>query len=232
VGAFWLLSKFRDLRFQSRKRAWQKGMPLIFSLPCYNCWGPSREQRNCDFGSLKLAAAIALLLIGPVLIIDRTVLPAAQKDSVTWDAVFAWIQRDWPEVSQMSTRELAQRMAAKNGATPLLIDVRTREEYEVSHLPGAIWAQTPSQIASAMRAASDQKPIVLYCSVGVRSSRAAAKLMESRRANVFNLQGSIFQWANEGRPLMANDRAVHVVHPYNERWGDLLNPELHPHAPN
>jgi rhodanese-related sulfurtransferase len=95
---------------------------------------------------MKLVVAIALVLIAQVLIIDRTVLPAAQKDSVTWDAVFAWIQRDWPEVSQMSTRELAQRMAASGGATPLLIDVRTREEYEVSHLPGAIWAETPRPV--------------------------------------------------------------------------------------
>jgi rhodanese-related sulfurtransferase len=181
---------------------------------------------------LELVVAIALLLTGQVLIIGRTVLLAAPNDSVTWDAVFAWIKRDWPEVRQMSTHELAQRMGANSGATPLVIDVRTREEYEVSHLPGAIWAETPSQIASAVRAVSDQKPVVLYCSVGVRSSRAAAKLMESRRANTFNLQGSIFQWANEGRPLMANDRAVHLVHPYNERWGVLLNPQLHPDAPN
>ena len=56
--------------------------------------------------------------------------------------------------------------------------------------------------------------------------------MKSKRDNVFNLQGSIFQWANEGRLLMANDRAVHAVHPYNERWGVLLNPQLHPNAPN
>jgi len=189
-------------------------------------------QNNPSRQALKLTVAIALLLIAKVFIFDRTALPTAQKDSVTWDAVFAWIQRDWPEVSQMSSRELAQRMAANSGVTPLLIDVRTHEEYEVSHLPGAIWSETPSQIASVVRAASDQKPVVLYCSVGVRSSRAAAKLMESRRSNVFNLQGSIFQWANEGRPLMANGRVVHVVHPYSERWGVLLNPQLHPNAPN
>ena len=174
--------------------------------------------------------AIALLLIGPVLSIDRTGLLAASKDSVTWDAVFAWIQRDWPDVPQMSTGELGQRIAANGEATPLLIDVRTREEYEISHLPGAIWAETPSQIASAIRGASDRRPVVLYCSVGVRSSRAAAKLMQSRPANVFNLQGSIFQWANEGRPLIANGHAVHVVHPFNERWGVLLNPQLHPNG--
>jgi len=117
---------------------------------------------------LKLVVAIALLLIGQALIIDRTVLPAAQKDSVTWDAVFAWIQRDWPEVPQMSTRELAHRMAANSGATPLLIDVRTREEYEVSHLPGAIWAENtqPDGVCHAR-------------SVGPKTSRA---LLLRRRA--------------------------------------------------
>jgi hypothetical protein len=56
--------------------------------------------------------------------------------------------------------------------------------------------------------------------------------MQSRPANVFNLQGSIFQWANEGRPLITNGHAVHVVHPFNERWGVLLNPQLHPNGPN
>jgi rhodanese-related sulfurtransferase len=202
--------------FRSTFRIWNKRVSCVPLV-----------QHNPPRRALKLAMAIALLLIVQVLIIDRTVLPAAQKDSVTWDAVFAWIQRDWPEVPQMSTRELAQRMAANSDATPLLIDVRTREEYEVSHLPGAIWAETPSQIASAMSAASEQKPVVLYCSVGVRSSRAAATLMESGRAKVFNLQGSIFQWANEGRPLMANGHPVRVVHPYNERWSVLLNSELH-----
>jgi rhodanese-related sulfurtransferase len=181
--------------------------------------------------TLNLAGALAFLVIGLAGTVSRTML-GAQKDPLTWDAVFAWIQRDWPEVAQMSTLELAGRMATSSEANPLLIDVRTHEEYEVSHLPGAIWSETPSQIASAIREVSDRRPVVFYCSVGVRSSRAAAKLVRSGRAKVFNLQGSIFKWANEGRPLIANDRAVHVVHPYNERWGVLLNPQLHWHGAN
>ena len=172
--------------------------------------------------ALKSAARIAVLLIGQVGIINETVLIAATKDAATWDAVFVWIQRDWPEIPQMSTRELAERIAAH----PLLIDVRARQEYEVSHLPGAVWAETPQQIAFVLREASDGQTVMLYCSVGVRSSKAAATLVRSGRTNVFNLQGSVFQWANEGRTLVANDRAVHVVHPYNERWGVLLNPQL------
>lgn len=175
---------------------------------------------------LKVAGAVTFLLIGIAGIVNWTML-GAPKDALTWDTVFAWIQKDWPAVPQMSTQELAERMAASsNNAGPLLIDARTREEYEVSHLPGAIWAETPSQIAAALRETSDRQAVVFYCSVGVRSSKAAAKLVESRRPNVFNLQGSIFKWANEGRPLVADDHAVHVVHPYNERWSVLLKPEL------
>jgi rhodanese-related sulfurtransferase len=180
--------------------------------------------------ALKVAGFLAFLLIG-LAGINWTML-GAQKDPLTWDVVFARIRRDWPEVAQMSTQEVAERMAASSEANPLLIDVRAHEEYEVSHLPGAIWAETPSQIASAVREASDRRAVVFYCSVGVRSSRAAARLIRFGRADVFNLQGSIFKWANEGRPLTANDRAVHVVHPYNERWGVLLNPQLHWHGAN
>jgi rhodanese-related sulfurtransferase len=182
--------------------------------------------------ALASVLAVALVLVGQVLVNEVPRLFAGTKSPVTWDVVFAWIQRDWPEVPQMSTHELAQRMASSDGASPLIIDVRAREEYEVSHLPGAIWAETSSEIAAALRATSDQQTVVLYCSVGVRSSKAAAKLVRSGRANVFNLQGSIFWWANEGRQLIANDRAVNVVHPYNEQWGRLLNPGLHPHGMN
>jgi len=180
--------------------------------------------------ALATVVAVAFMLVGQALVNEGPGLFAGTKNSITWDAVFAWIQRDWPDVPQMSTHELAQRLASTDGAAPLLIDVRAREEYEVSHLPGAIWAETPDQIATALRTASDKQAVVLYCSVGVRSSKAAAKLMRSGRANVFNLQGSIFLWANEDRPLIANDRAVHVVHPYSERWGVLLNPQLRPHG--
>ena len=44
---------------------------------------------------------------------------------------------------------------------------------------------------------------------------------------VYNLEGSIFKWANEGKDLEDNKglKTV-VVHPYNVVWGKLLNAEL------
>jgi 3-mercaptopyruvate sulfurtransferase SseA len=63
---------------------------------------------------------------------------------------------------------------------------------------------------------------VVYCSVGYRSARVAHWLGGQGYTNVRNLTGSIFQWANEGRPVFRDDRPTNEVHPYDQRWGLLL----------
>lgn len=41
---------------------------------------------------------------------------------------------------------------------------------------------------------------------------------------VFNLEGSIFAWAEEGRPLVdTHNQPTTFVHPYNAVWGKLLS---------
>ncbi|MGB8167352.1 MAG: rhodanese-like domain-containing protein [Chthoniobacteraceae bacterium] len=166
-------------------------------------------------------AVCAALCLG-----EGTTLAASPIQGTTWDSVFAWIQRDWPDVPQMTTAELARRL--RNPRTPpLLIDTRTQKEYAVSHLPGALWAETPAQIRAALVNVPMDRTVVLYCSVGVRSSRAAAELQRAGRSNVFNLRGSIFLWANEGRSLELDGKTVGTVHPYNRKWGTLLDPKLH-----
>ena len=74
---------------------------------------------------------------------------------------------------------------------------------------------------------SKDTPIVTYCSVGYRSSSLADRLQQAGFTNVRQLEGSIFQWANEGRPLFRGDQQVNEVHPYNETWGKYLNKKLH-----
>jgi hypothetical protein len=41
-----------------------------------------------------------------------------------------------------------------------------------------------------------------------------------------NLDGSIFQWANEGRAVYRGDVPVQQVHPYGKRWAGLLKEGL------
>lgn len=110
----------------------------------------------------------------------------------------------------------------------LLLDVRTAEEFRVSHLPGAIRVEPGNGVEGLPnRDLPRNLPIVTYCSVGYRSAALAQKLEAAGFTDVRNLNGSIFQWANEGRQLV-NDRGepVKTVHPYDAFWGRLLKPEL------
>jgi rhodanese-related sulfurtransferase len=133
-------------------------------------------------------------------------------------------RQSFPTVRQISTHQLAEWM---DNAKPdlLLVDVRGSEEFAVSQLHGAINATTAESIAAVIR---EKKPAtaVLYCSVGFRSSRLAEQLGRESITGVANLEGSIFQWANEGRPLYQGQTPVQQVHPYGKRWAGLLRPGL------
>jgi len=40
--------------------------------------------------------------------------------------------------------------------------------------------------------------------------------------NIYNLEGGLFEWANEDRPIYRGTDRVHEVHPFNGVWGLLL----------
>lgn len=136
------------------------------------------------------------------------------------------VRKRFPEVNQLPTRELAAWLADTNRPQPVLLDVRQPEEFAISHLAGARNV-TPAARADSLKAlVPTNRPVVVYCSVGYRSSELARRLMKAGITNVFNLEGSIFQWANEGRPLATTNGPAVKVHPYNDRWGALLKPAV------
>ena len=123
----------------------------------------------------------------------------------------------------MSTQQLAVMRANDTASDIVLLDARSATEFKVSHLPGAILAGNTRAALEALAASDPGRTVVVYCSVGYRSSRLAEKLRARGIENVFNLEGSLFQWANEGRPLYRGDERVYEAHPYDEEWGELLD---------
>ena len=109
---------------------------------------------------------------------------------------------------------------------PLLLDVREKEEYEVSHLKDAVLATSDKEALEALEGVPPDRPVVLYCSVGYRSSEMAGFLQKRGYEKVYNLEGSIFAWANEGKPVYRGDERVDRVHPYDRVWGKLLKKAL------
>lgn len=139
----------------------------------------------------------------------------------SWPEVTQSIRQEFPDVRQISIEEYEKSYASRS----LLVDVREEREFAVSHLPGAVHSQDPADIAARFRA-SGEEALVLYCSVGYRSSRMARRVQPLVDGPVYDLEGSIFAWANSGRPVFRGDERVDVVHPYHARWAPLLDEDL------
>jgi rhodanese-related sulfurtransferase len=114
-----------------------------------------------------------------------------------------------------------------NSAGAVLLDVRTEEEWNVSHLPGARRVD-PNVSGEKATWLAEETAIVTYCAV-LSVGCSMTKLGEAGFTNVRNLEGSIFQWAN--RPLVRDDKPVTTVHPYSSR-GRLLTDDARHHWRN
>ena len=100
-----------------------------------------------------------------------------------------------------------------------IFDAREREEFEVSHIPGAEFVGYNHFDIHAYSKLPKDTPIVVYCSIGYRSEKIGERLKAKGFTKVYNLYGSIFEWANRGYPLInEKGREVREVHTYNKDW--------------
>lgn len=137
------------------------------------------------------------------------------------------VAEEFPEVPQLATKDLAAWLADPERKAPQLVDAREPKEFAVSQLPGAIRIDADATADQVRTKIDPARPVVLYCSVGYRSSQLAERLTKAGFARVMNLEGSIFKWANEGRPLVSGGEPAEQVHPYNRKFGKMLKPDLH-----
>ena len=146
------------------------------------------------------------------------------RHSLAFNIIKGLAIRKFPSVEWISTEEFAQWLADPLKPQPILLDARSEAEYAVGHLRQSQRIE-PHDPDLAQFTESKDKPIVVYCSVGYRSARIAERLQQAGFSVVYNLEGSIFQWANEGRSVFKDDRPTMLVHPYNALWGKLLKSE-------
>ncbi len=139
-----------------------------------------------------------------------------------WPDAYKMVRDKFPDVRQLKPSELADWLKDTSQPQPILLDARAEKEFAVSHLPNAKHAADEVQAVAVLQTQPKDAPVVVYCSIGYRSSALAQKLKARGYTNVQNLEGSIFMWANEGRLLLRGAETVSVVHPFDEKWGRLL----------
>ena len=169
-------------------------------------------------GSRVPNARLGLLMTGLIV----AALALLGMRSIDWFLLKQSLRHRFPKVEWITTAQLADWLADKQRQPPVLLDVRTEDEWNVSHLPGARRVEPNASSEKATAGMPKETPIVTYCAVGYRSGALATKLRAAGFTSVRNLEGSIFQWANEHRPLVREDEPVTIVHPYSSLWGRLL----------
>ena len=152
-----------------------------------------------------------------------------------WNSIKQKIDRNFPNVPTITTDQLDLWMNDTDRPQPIILDARAAAEFDVSHLRGAVQVpnaktavKTMSRLLETSKASTNSSnsvapSIVVYCSVGYRSAKVVDKLIQAGVENIYNLEGSIFQWFNEGRPVFKGETQVDEVHPFDATWGKLLH---------
>ena len=96
---------------------------------------------------------------------------------------------------QISMEEAMQIMAENTDY--LILDVRTREEFDTGHIPGAICIPNESISADVLQQLPNPDQLLLvYCRSGNRSKQAAGKLAALGYTNIVEF-GGITSWTGE-----------------------------------
>ncbi len=125
------------------------------------------------------------------------------------------LKRSAPEIS------VEEAFSKRNEA--IFIDVRKKEEFEVSHIKNAIFTEFKNFDIDSLSHIDKNKTLIIYCSVGYRSEKVSEQLIEHGFQNVYNLYGGIFEWSNQGLPVINSEGKTTAVHPYNAMWSIWLN---------
>jgi len=100
-------------------------------------------------------------------------------------------------VSVISQTELLAAIDAKQ--SPIIIDVRSPNEYKGGHVPGAINI-SHTEIAQRLDELSGykDKEAVVYCERGARAGKAEAVLLKAGFSQVRHLEGDMRAWRSKG----------------------------------
>ena len=125
-------------------------------------------------------------------------------------------------IPYISATEL--RMNQSNNNVTIL-DSRELNEYQVSHIESAILVgyDNFSVVEVSDTIQNKETPIVVYCTLGIRSEMIAAKLQKAGYSDVKNLYGGICEWKNkEYKVIDSIQNTTNNIHTFSKEWSKWL----------
>jgi hydroxyacylglutathione hydrolase len=114
----------------------------------------------------------------------------------------AWVRAGLPvqTLSQISVHELNRRLPPRDFH---LLDVRTPDEWDEGHVPGARYVFL-GDLPRKLKDLDRDKPVVVCCASGYRSSLAASILQAGGLKAVANVPGGYSAWTAAGLPTVTS----------------------------
>jgi len=105
-----------------------------------------------------------------------------------------------PSVPQVSVQEAHERASAGGPTDPLIVDVRNPDEFARVRVPGSVLLPLPFFALRYNELPAD-RPILVICATGNRSTTATAFLQRSGYSESANVVGGITAWYHAGLPV-------------------------------
>ncbi|MCC7029756.1 MAG: rhodanese-related sulfurtransferase [Chitinophagaceae bacterium] len=113
----------------------------------------------------------------------------------------------------------------------VIVDMRNHYEYEVGHFENAI--EIPSdtfreQLPMAVNMLQDQKdkPIIMYCTGGIRCEKASAYMLHNGFKNVYHVEGGIIHYTRTAKSQDLPVKFIGKNFVFDERLGERISEEI------
>lgn len=110
------------------------------------------------------------------------------------------------DIKEITAQEL--RNSLLENEKVLIIDVRSKEEFEEAHIENAVLMELPSfnqeQLEKKCKSVDNLQTVIFQCRSGIRS-KIAMQSLENFPYKSYNLQGGISSWAGLGYNVILDD---------------------------
>lgn len=113
----------------------------------------------------------------------------------------------------------------------IVVDMRNHYEYEVGHFQNAI--EIPSDtfreqlpMATSMLESHKDKPIIMYCTGGIRCEKASAYFLHKGFKNVYHLEGGIINYTNTVKEKNISNKFIGKNFVFDDRLGERITDHI------
>jgi sodium/bile acid cotransporter 7 len=165
---------------------------------------------RCFSSGLLRPAAFWLLCLGVLLPAGAAQGLSDAEKRARVDSLYSGYKKDFPDVEDI---EAAQAMALLRSGQAIFVDVRTKQEQEVSMLPGAVtegeFLKDPGKYSG--------RSLIGYCTISYRSGKLAEKL-KAEGIRMLNLKGGLLAWVHAGGKVYDRNGETRRIHVYGRTW--------------